>query len=62
MAENRYKVGDGDPVHGSVLMGVENQGQEEFRVRMAQIVLMTLWFWVTYKVMCYLLIFIMEEL
>ena len=53
LAENRYKKGNGDLVHGSVLMGGESQGQGELRVRVIQIVLMTLGFLVSWKVMCY---------
>ena len=53
MAENRYKMDNGDLVPSSVLKGGESQGQGELTVRVAQTVLMTRGFLVTWKAICY---------
>lgn len=53
MAENRYKMGNGDIVLSSVLKGGESQGQGELTVRVAQIILLTRGFLVTWKVICF---------
>lgn len=41
MAENRYKMGNGDIVLSSVLKEGESQGQGELERRVAQIILLT---------------------